>query len=214
MRANHRRQPLRAALYHRVSRRDQDPELADAELRAAAAARGCTIVLDVREKASGAIGGRKGLRRVMDAARRGQLDVVLVWKLDRFGRSVIDLVANVRTLRDCGVRFVAVTQGIDLHADSDAASQLQFNVLAAVAEYERALIIERTELGLAAARRRGARLGRPSDGPDPEDVINLRRRNLSWPQVAKRLRKSVMQCRRAAKHASSGNARSAARGER
>jgi putative DNA-invertase from lambdoid prophage Rac len=195
---------MRAAVYHRVSRLDQNPKLARVELRRAAAARQLRIVLDVEEKASGARNDREGLRQVLDAARRHRVDAVLVWKLDRFGRSLIDLVANVRQLRDAGVRFVCVSQGIDLGRERDSAAELQFNVLCAVAEYERDVIRERTLLGLAAARRRGARIGRPSEGPDPAAVLKLKRR-FSWPEVAHRLGKSVMQCRRAAaKSPSSG----------
>lgn len=189
---------MRAALYHRVSRLDQNERLARVELRRAAAARRARIVLDIEEKASGARNDREGLQRILQAARRHQVDAVFVWKLDRFGRSLIDLLANVRQLRDAGVRFICVSQGIDLGRDrGDSASELQFNMLAAVAEYERNIIRERTLLGLAAARRRGARIGRPSDWPDPAVVRKLKRRH-SWPEVAKKVGKSVMQCRRAA----------------
>src|SRR5947208_12543505 len=102
------------ALYHRVSTRDQNRALARRELRQAAAARGLAIVLDVEETGSGARNNRPGLCRVMEAARKGQIAAVLVWKLDRFGRSSLDLLSNIRALTDGGVRFVAVTQGLDV----------------------------------------------------------------------------------------------------
>jgi len=113
-----------------VSTVDQDPHAAELELASAAAARGVRVVLDIRETGSGAMNDRAGLRRVMDAARRGAIDIVLVWKLDRFGRSALDLLANRRELDVCGVRFVAVTQGLDLQPGGDAISRLLLGVLA------------------------------------------------------------------------------------
>ncbi len=89
---------------------------------------------------------------------------MLVWKLDRLGRSVLDLARNVDELRRAGVRLIAVTQGIDLDPERpDAAAKMAADMLAAVAEYERALIVERTRAGLDRARRgRGRGRGRRS----------------------------------------------------
>jgi DNA invertase Pin-like site-specific DNA recombinase len=122
----------------------------------------------------------------MAAARRRELDVVIVWKLDRWGRSVLDLLANLEVLGTCGVRFVAVTQGLDVRPGGDAMSRLLLQVLAAVAEFERDLIRERTRHGLDVARRRGARLGRPpsSPPPDPRRVLELRGRGYSLRRIA------------------------------
>lgn len=156
--ARHR---LRTALYHRVSTREQNPRLARSELRAAAAARGLRVVLEVEETASGRGSLRPGLDRVLDAAQRGAIDVVLVQRLDRWGRSTLDLLANLRRLRSAGVGFVAIAQGLEVRPQHDAVSDLTFTVLAAVAEFERAVIVERTLDGLSAARRAGKTLGRP-----------------------------------------------------
>jgi DNA invertase Pin-like site-specific DNA recombinase len=139
--------PFRAAVYHRVSTLDQNPALARDELRAAAARLGSEIVLDIEETGSGARNDRPGLQRLMDAARRGKLDAVLVWKLDRFGRSALDVLANIRDLDAAGVRFIATTQGIDIRPGGDAMSRLILGVLASVAEFERDLIRERTIVG-------------------------------------------------------------------
>jgi DNA invertase Pin-like site-specific DNA recombinase len=188
----------RAALYHRVSTLDQNAGLARRELAQAAKARGLRVVLNVEETGSGARNDRPGLRRVLEAARKHQVEAVLVWKLDRFGRSVLDLVGNVTQLRAAGVRFVAVTQGIDLGRERDAASELQFNVLCAVAEYERQLIRERTRLGLASARAHGKRLGRPSKGPPTARVRELRSLGCSWATIAGELGCSIQQARTAA----------------
>jgi putative DNA-invertase from lambdoid prophage Rac len=189
----------RAALYHRVSTREQNPRLARAELRAAAAARGMRVVLEVEETASGRGSVRPGLDRVLDAAQRGAVDVVLVQRLDRWGRSTLDLLANLRRLRSAGVGFVAIAQGLEVRPQQDAVSDLTLTVLAGVAEFERAIIVERTLDGLAAARRAGKKIGRPlgKNAPTPERVAALRAAGQSWPAIARRLRCTVGSARRA-----------------
>ena len=139
-------QPLKAALYHRVSTLDQDPALARHELREAAGRLGFEVVLDVEETGSGARNDRPGLKKLMEAARRGAIAAVVVWKLDRFGRSALDLLANIRELVEAhGVRFVAISQGIDVKPGGDAISRLLLTMLSGVAEFERDLIRERTK---------------------------------------------------------------------
>jgi DNA invertase Pin-like site-specific DNA recombinase len=172
----------RAVLYHRVSTLDQDERLPLDELRAAAAARGLDVVLEIAETGSGARNDRPGLQRVLEAARRGKIDAVLVHKLDRFGRGAFDLLANIRTLEDAGVRFVAVSQGLDIKPGGDPMSRLILAVLAGVAEFERSLIVERTLLGLAKARRDGKRLGRPGS-VDAAAAIALRAKGATWRQI-------------------------------
>jgi putative DNA-invertase from lambdoid prophage Rac len=162
---------MRAATYHRVSTLDQDPELARGELRTAATARRFEIVMTEEETGSGAKNDRPGLARVMEAAKRGRVSAVLVWKLDRFGRSALDVLNNIEALTRAGVRFIAVTQGLDIHPDGDATSKLILTVLAGVAEFERQLIRERTRLGLAAAKARGVHLGRRSIPPSEVEAI-------------------------------------------
>jgi DNA invertase Pin-like site-specific DNA recombinase len=98
----------RAALYHRVSTVDQNQHAARTELRAAARRLGLRVVLDVRETGSRANNQRPGLVKVLEAAQRGDVNAVLVWKLDRFGRSAFDLLGNIRQLEAAGVRFVAI----------------------------------------------------------------------------------------------------------
>jgi DNA invertase Pin-like site-specific DNA recombinase len=143
------------------------------------------VVLDVEEAGSGARNDRPGLQRLMAAARRRKLDAVLVWKLDRFGRSALDLLASIRDLAPGGVRFIAVTQGIDVRPGGDAMSRLLVTMLAAVAEFERDLIRERTRLGMAKAKAAGKRVGRPG-GPRPAhaDVARLRAAGRSWREIA------------------------------
>lgn len=204
---------LRAALYHRVSTREQNPRLARAELRAAASARRLRVVLEVEETASGRGSVRPGLDRILSAAQRGAIDVVLVQRLDRWGRSTLDLLANLRRLRSAGVAFVAIAQGLEVRSQHDAVSDLTLTVLAAVAEFERAVIAERTLDGLAAARRAGKKLGRPlgASAPSPDRVAALRGAGRTWPQIARRLGCTESSARRALDRAlSKSGARNAA----
>jgi putative DNA-invertase from lambdoid prophage Rac len=193
----------RAAIYHRVSTVDQRPELARHELAAAARRFGARVVLNIEETGSGASNDRPGLVRILDAARRGQIDVVLVWKLDRFGRSALDLITNLRALDTAGVRFIATTQGLDFRGDP--ISKLHLTVLAAVAEFERDQIIERTRLGLAKAKRDGKRLGRPRVARPPRaEVLKLIWAGFTWKETARKLRCTVWAARVAAKPAKKG----------
>jgi DNA invertase Pin-like site-specific DNA recombinase len=190
---------VRAALYHRVSTVDQNPHLARRELRAAARRMGLRVALDVRETGKGSNNDRPGLLRVLQAAQRGDVDVVLVWKLDRFGRSAFDLLGNIRQLEAAGVRFVSVTQGIDIRPGGDPMSRLVLTLLSAIAEFERDLIVERTRLGLANARRAGKLIGRPRVTTPPRDkVLRLKARGMTWPAIAARLRCSEWAARIAA----------------
>ena len=186
---------MRAALYHRVSTLDQDKTLARGELRAAAKRRQAKVVLEVEESGSGSRNDRPGLQRVLDAARAGKLDMVMVWKLDRWGRSVLDVLGNIRALETAGVWFVSMSQGLEVRPGGDAASKLLLNTLAAAAEFQLSLIRDNTKLGMARARERGARIGRPKV-PRP-DVEAVRKAMLAreakyprsrLPEVAKQLR--------------------------
>lgn len=189
---------MRAALYHRVSTLDQNPEAAFHELEIAAKQRGAKVVVAMKEKGSGANNDRPGLQQILRDARRGYFDQVLVWKLDRFGRSALDLLANIRTLTNAGVGFAVITQGIELRPGGDAMTNLLITMLAAVAEFERELIGERTRAGMAHARRNGKHVGRPRvERVDPRDVAELRGNMLAWGEIAATLGCSV----HAAQHA-------------
>jgi putative DNA-invertase from lambdoid prophage Rac len=190
---------MNVATYHRVSTLDQNPTLARSELRAAARRLG-KLALEVEEKGSGARNDQPGLQRVMEAARRGKIDAVAVWKLDRFGRSALDLLSNIRDLEAVGVRFVATTQGIDIRPGGDAAGRMYLTMLAAVAEFERGLIGERTRLGVARARAAGKRIGRPSSvSPDGAGKVKrLRKTGKSWAEAASAVGCTPSAARRAA----------------
>jgi putative DNA-invertase from lambdoid prophage Rac len=183
---------LRVATYHRVSTTEQHPDGARAELRDAAARLGGTLVAEVEETGSGARHDRPGLGRIRDLAQRGKIDVVIAWKLDRLGRSALDLLATIRDLEVWGVRVLVCSQGIDIRPGGDAMSRLLLTMLAAVAEFERDLIRERTRMGLERARRMGRELGRPRVArPDASAVAELRARGRTWRQVAEELGVSV-----------------------
>ena len=150
-----------AVTYHRVSTRDQDPALARVQLRAAAVMRCFEVIEEVEETGSGARGDRPGLARVLELARAGAIRYVLVWKLDRLGRSTLDVLTTVNELELCGVSLVATTQGLEVGPGDSPMGRMVLRILAAVAELESEMISERTQLGLEAARRRGVKLGRP-----------------------------------------------------
>jgi DNA invertase Pin-like site-specific DNA recombinase len=202
---------VRCGLYHRVSTADQDVALPHDELVAAARARGFEITVDIIETGSGRRHDRPGLRSIIDAAQRGKIGAVLVWKLDRFGRSVLDLLTNILVLDNAGVRFVVVTQGIDMHPGGDPMSRSLLSMLAGVAEFERDLI-ERTRLGLDNARRQGRHLGRPlgATAPNGATVRDLRDAGRSWGEIARSLRCSPSAARRASKRLAEKGSSSAA----
>ncbi len=150
---------MRVALYARCSTSDQTVDLQLDGLRDYAKARGFTVVDEyVDEAVSGAKARRPALDRLLADAHRRRFDAVAVWRLDRLARSVRHLVNVAGDLESLGVDLIALDQGIDT---STSAGRFLFHTLAAVGELERDLIRERTIAGVAAARRRGKRLGRP-----------------------------------------------------
>lgn len=191
----------RCALYHRGSRLDQDPKAALRDLRASAERLGLRVILRIEETGSGALNDRPGLLRVLEAAQHRDVDAVIVWKLDRFGRSPLDVLSNIQKLTRRGVRFLVPLQGIDVRPGGDALTLLVLEMLAAVAELERDRIRVRTRLGIARARARGARIGRPRmrNRPTPAAVRELRRRGLSWSAAAVALHCSSTTLRRIAR---------------
>lgn len=136
--------------YARVSTVDQHLDLQRNALRLA----GCDRIFE-DHGVSGSHQQRDGLSAMLKALRRG--DVLIVWRLDRLGRSIVHLIALVETLKRRGIGFISLTESIDT---SSAGGQLIFHILAALAEFEKSLIRERTIAGIAAARARGKHPGR------------------------------------------------------
>ena len=149
---------FRAGLYARVSTNDQQTiPLQIRALQEYAARRNWTIALQVKAVGSGA--SQRQLReKLLEAARRREIDVVLVWRLDRWGRSVADLLATLQELDHLGVGFVSFTEALDL---TTPAGRAMAALLAVFAEFEREILRERVRAGLAHARQNGKRLGRP-----------------------------------------------------
>jgi DNA invertase Pin-like site-specific DNA recombinase len=151
---------MRAALYARCSTHDkgQDPELQLSPLREYCRRRGFEIAGEyVDNGISGTKDRRPQLDNLMSAARKRQIDVVIVWKLDRFGRSLKQLVTALDELSGLGVGFISYQDNLDL---TTAQGRLMFHIIGAMAEFERELIRERVKAGLDNARRKGKRLGR------------------------------------------------------
>src|SRR6266480_1159381 len=150
---------FRAGIYARVSTSDQQTiPLQIRALREYAVRRGWTITLQVKEVGSGA-SERQLREKLLEAARRREIDVVLVWRLDRWGRSVADLLATLQELDHLGVGFVSLTEALDL---TTPAGRAMAALLAVFAEFERDILRERVRAGLAHARRNGKKLGRPA----------------------------------------------------
>jgi DNA invertase Pin-like site-specific DNA recombinase len=175
-----------AALYARVSTLDQTCENQLLELRRYCEARGWQVR---REFVDNGVSGSKDRRPALDDllrdARRRRFDVLVCWRLDRLGRNLRHLVMLLEELRDLGIGFVSLGEGIDL---ATPAGRLQLHILAALAEFERARIQERVRAGLARVRASGKRLGRPVV-PVPVDRLATVE-GLSVREAAKRLQVS------------------------
>jgi putative DNA-invertase from lambdoid prophage Rac len=176
---------FRAGLYARVSTNDQRTlPMQSRAIREYAARRGWTIALQVREVGSGAA-KREAREKLLEAARRREIDVVLVWRLDRWGRSVTDLLATLQELEHLGVGFVSLTEALDL---TTPAGRAMAGLLAIFAEFEREILRERTRAGLVQARLNGKRLGRPQTaGLQATEIRKMHRAGTSKSEIARRL---------------------------
>lgn len=151
---------LRTALYARVSTSDQNCGMQLRELHEYAERRGWTVATEYVDTGwSGAKASRPELNRLMKDASLRRFDAVMVWKLDRFGRSVRNCLDGIESLRSNGIRFLAVSQSIDTD-ESNPTSRLLLHILASVAEFEREMIRERVCAGVRNAKAKGKRLGR------------------------------------------------------
>ena len=176
---------IRAGLYARVSTLDQQTlPMQIRAMREYADRRGWIIAMQVKEVGSGAT-QRQSREKLLEAARRRKIDVVLVWRLDRWGRSVADLLATLQELEHLGVGFVSLTEALDL---TTPAGRAMAGLLAVFAAFEREVLGERVRAGLAHARQNGKRLGRPATATMHADrVRKLRRSGLSKSEIARRL---------------------------
>lgn len=183
---------MRVALYARVSTRDkdQDPALQLEPMLEYGKARGwdCTAYVDHASAAD--LTHRTAWAQLLEDARRRRIDHVLVWKLDRPFRSTLHCLRTLEELRHRGVSFSCLTQDVDT---SSPTGQLLLTVLAAVAEFERSLIAERVREGMANARRKGSRIGRPAAAERPAVARKL-------PAIRQQLAEGAISKRAAARH--------------
>src|ERR1035441_6079166 len=178
-------EPQRVALYARVSTlAAHNPEMQLLELREYATRRGWQVIGEYIDHASGARESRPALNQLMTDARRRKFGVIAVWKIDRFGRSLKHLVNALADLESLGVAFVSLRDNLDLGTPS---GRLMFQIIAAMAEFERSLIQERVRAGLRNARAKGKKFGRPRAQVDALRVAALRSDGLSWSQVCRTL---------------------------
>ena len=195
---------MRAAIYARVSTTDQNCEMQLKELREYCERRGWTISGEYVDTGwSGAKASRPELDRIMYDAGMHRFDAILVWKLDRFGRSVLNLSEQLAKLNSWGIRFLATSQSLETDA-SNPTSRLLLHILASVAEFEREMIRERVSAGLknyreAYKQKRIGRdrhshsgmnlaVGRPRKVFDHERAIKLHREGFSARVIAHKLR--------------------------
>jgi DNA invertase Pin-like site-specific DNA recombinase len=172
----------RVALYARVSTlNNQDPEMQLSELREYEVRRGWHVVEGyVDQGVSGSRESRPALTRLMTDACRRKFDAILVWKIDRFGRSLKHLVNALAELSALGVAFVSLRDNLDLSTPS---GRLMFQIIGAMAEFERALIQERVRAGIRNAKTKGIRVGRPRVIVDALRIADLRAQGRSWSQI-------------------------------
>jgi DNA invertase Pin-like site-specific DNA recombinase len=177
---------MRVALYARVSTLNgQHPEMQLRELREYAALRGWEISGEyVDEGVSGSKESRPALNRLMADAQRRKLNAVIVLKIDRFGRSLRHLVNALALLESCNVAFISIRDNLDL---STASGRLMFQIIGAMAEFEKSLIQERVCCGLKNARARGTQLGRPKRIVDRDRILHMKADGMSLRNIADEL---------------------------
>jgi DNA invertase Pin-like site-specific DNA recombinase len=151
---------MKTAIYCRVSTDKQSHDSQLLELRGYCQRKGWASVVEYSDTITGSKFSRRGLDALFAEVRKGKVERIVVYKLDRMGRSLAHLAQLIAELTAHGTALVCTSQGIDT-SDSNPAGRLQLGVLMAVAEFEREIIRERVQAGLAAARARGTRLGRP-----------------------------------------------------
>jgi len=187
---------MRVAIYARVSTLDQHSGMQSEDLQEFCKRREFQLIDSyVDEGISGSKDSRPELNRLMADARKRRFDAVVVWKLDRFGRSLKHLVNTIAELEAVGVAFISYKESLDL---STPAGKLMFHVIAAMAQFERDLIRERTKAGVAFARSRGKRIGRPRLAVQSAEIQRLKAAGHSLRSIGRQLGVSEGSVRRLA----------------
>jgi len=175
---------LRAALYARVSTGKQDEAMQLCEMREFCERRKWTLDVFADAGYSGAKASRPQLNRLLAECRRRKYDVVVVYRFDRFARSVKQLVEALAEFNELGIQFVSIHENVDTTLPQ---GKLLFHIFAAIAEFERELTRERVLSGLAHARARGVTLGRPRRIVNTDKIALLRAQGASWRAISDRL---------------------------
>jgi DNA invertase Pin-like site-specific DNA recombinase len=174
---------MKCALYSRVSTADQNVSMQLDELRAYCERRGLDVAEEYVDSAvSGAKESRPALNRLLADARHRKFDAVLVYRYDRFARSLRQLVTALGEFDALGIHFISLHEGVDTSTPS---GRLVFGIFASIAEFERSLIAERVKSGQAAAKRRGVKFGRPKLELDTKKLTDLRSQGMSYANIAK-----------------------------
>lgn len=174
---------MKVAVYARVSTAEQNPDTQLTILRDYCRSRGWEIAGEyIDQGVSGAASSRPQLDELMRDATRLQFKAVLVWKFDRFARSVQHLLTALRHFQSLGIEFVSLTEAIDT---TTPIGKMVFTFLGAIAEFERDLMRERTLAGVAHARASGKQIGRPRVAVDLPKLLQLKARGLSYRQIAR-----------------------------
>ncbi len=194
----------KAALYARVSTQNgQNPEMQLNELRSYCERRGLEIAGEyVDNGVSGAKERRPHLDRLLADCRRRMVDAVVVYRYDRFARSLRQLVNALEEFRALGIDFISLHEGVDTSTPN---GRLVFGIFGSIAEFERELIRNRVKSGLAHAKTKGVRLGRPRVYVDRFKIVHLRDQGLAWAMIAKQLGIGEGTVRRAFPRASISN---------
>lgn len=177
---------MRAFLYARVSTNNgQNPEMQLAEMREYCKRRGFEVAGEfVDAGISGSKERRPKLDAMLTACRKRQADAVIVYRYDRFARSLRQLVNALAEFDALGIHFISLHEGVDTSTPN---GRLVFGIFASIAEFERELIRDRVRSGLAAAKARGKRLGRPRVAVDASRIAALRASGASWRAIAAQL---------------------------
>ncbi|MDZ7899235.1 MAG: recombinase family protein [Arcicella sp.] len=184
---NQQSTPKRVALYARVSTLDkgQDPETQLVQLRQYAQARNFEVITEFIDYASGTSEDRTQYKLMMAAAKKRKIDVVLVWRYDRFARSTQALVNALKEFQSLGIDFISYQENIDTTTPT---GELIFHVMASLAQFESSLISQRVKAGMARAKAQGKHIARPPIAKElQQKIIELQREGVSMNKISKTL---------------------------
>jgi len=175
----------RCAIYARVSTNDQSVDMQTRDLRKSADGRGFEVVKEYTDEGqSGAKNSRPALDRMLADAKAGKFEIILVWRLDRLGRSLAHLLRLLEDFKSWNVELVSFSEGLDFTTSS---GRLFYQLLGAFAEFERETIRERVRSGMRNAKARGVRLGRRVVAVDIPEVRRLRAEGKSYQSISRTL---------------------------